>query len=224
MRYTRKIRTIIIFLTVSIFLGCSAEVKYKLLSFVFDGVPKPVDDNMVYAADTTTFKLNNSIDSVDNKVEEKQIFIHLPYKNKECNACHDQKNVGKLISEMPDVCYSCHIDYNAQHNVLHGPVAGGFCNSCHSPHSSTNKNLLINLDDDLCLGCHEQNDIRQNIMHQNLENYNCITCHDAHGGENFPFRSKVLVLCVMKNLKRNMSFYMVRLKVDTATHAMVHIK
>jgi predicted CXXCH cytochrome family protein len=163
--------------------GCSTTNNYKTLSFFFDGVPDP--------AKTTSTQVNDTLNNRDtlafaqNPVNTgPQMQLHSPYQDKKCNSCHDQSKMGKLIKNLPDLCYQCHEDFGTRYKVLHGPVAGGQCSVCHSPHMSLNADLLIRTGQSLCLHCHDAGAILKTAVHQDIKETNCTECHNPHGGEN----------------------------------------
>jgi predicted CXXCH cytochrome family protein len=164
--------------------GCSTTQNFKVLSFLFDGVPNPAND--------TAYRLNDSLNKADSgalalntlsKAGPKMI-IHPPYQDKQCNSCHDQSTMGKLIKSPPELCYQCHENFTVKYKVLHGPVAGGQCTMCHNPHSSANADLLIRTGQQLCLYCHDAEQVNNSAAHKEIKDTNCTECHNPHGGEN----------------------------------------
>jgi predicted CXXCH cytochrome family protein len=91
--------------------------------------------------------------------------------------------MGKLIKNLPELCYQCHEDFSTRFKVLHGPVAGGQCSVCHSPHMSLNADLLVRTGQSQCLHCHESGEIFKTAVHQDNKETNCTECHNPHGGE-----------------------------------------
>lgn len=111
------------------------------------------------------------------------VWIHYPYAEKECVACHDEQSLGRMTEPEPGLCYICHEDLSGIYAYLHGPVAGGYCSSCHNPHSSEHESLLRFSGDQLCFHCHTEEDVYRNEMHSDLDGMACTDCHNAHGGE-----------------------------------------
>ena len=178
-----KVQVSVILIFILIIVGCSSEISYKILSFVFDGVPEPAKNEIVNASDTTLNVIDNSAkDSIEQTVK-KTLFVHSPYKERKCSSCHDQNNIGDLQSKMPELCYGCHTDFDSQYKIVHGPVEAGYCNTCHLPHISENEYLLIRTGNDLCIYCHDKNDIYSGNIHSNIMNLKCSECHHVHGGD-----------------------------------------
>ena len=161
--------------------GCSTSNNFKTLSFFFDGVPDPS-----ITASTQVIDSINNADTLALGVNAAktgpQMLLHSPYQDKQCNSCHDQSKMGKLIKKLPDLCYQCHEDFSTRYKVLHGPVAGGQCSVCHSPHMSLNADLLVRTGQSQCLHCHESGEIFKTAVHQDNKDTNCTECHNPHGG------------------------------------------
>lgn len=163
------------------FSGCSTTHNYKVLSFFFDGVPDPAK----VTADISNDSLNIPDSSiVANNTMRNAItqVVHSPYQDRQCNSCHDQSRMGKLLKSPPKLCYQCHADFSSKYNVLHGPVGGGQCTQCHSPHSSSNSNLLIRTGQSLCQYCHDSKQLMETTPHKDIQDASCTECHDPHGG------------------------------------------
>ncbi len=163
--------------------GCSAGYKYKVLSFFFDGVPKPVENVNPQAADSTLAANPSNLADSAGKPAEPQLIIHPPYQDRDCGACHDNTSASKALKPMPGLCFQCHDDFSKTYKVMHGPAAGGQCNACHNPHMSTNKGLLIRTGQDICLYCHESADVMKSDAHTDILDTRCTECHNPHGGE-----------------------------------------
>ncbi len=110
---------------------------------------------------------------------------HPSYVKGQCGACHTTKNAKSpdLKMEMPELCYSCHTNYE-ENDFIHGPVGAGACTLCHNPHESKNKNLLTTSTvNELCTSCHStKGDMLKSgeNIHPPVQD-SCINCHDAHG-------------------------------------------
>jgi predicted CXXCH cytochrome family protein len=170
---------------VGYFSGCSTPKNYKILSFFFDGVPNPVSEPAVLAADT--------VDQPVAAGESPQVLVqntatkiqpHPPYHDRQCGSCHDQSVMGKLLKPLPELCYQCHEDFDTKYKAVHGPVGGGQCNMCHSPHMSANQHLLTRTEKALCLYCHDPITVLNDSYHADANDIDCIVCHNPHGGEN----------------------------------------
>jgi len=118
---------------------------------------------------------------------------HPSYKNGQCGACHTTKNAKSpdLKMDMPELCYSCHTNYE-NNDFIHGPVGAGACTLCHDPHKSENPKLLTTSTiNDLCTSCHSDKGAMLNSgdnIHPPVQE-SCINCHDAHG-QNHKFQLK----------------------------------
>jgi predicted CXXCH cytochrome family protein len=162
--------------------SCSPQVGKSLLNFFFDGVPE--NDSTALVADQGIV-----LPGVANKEEEdivpqqQSLWIHYPYAERECVACHNEQSLGSMTEPEPGLCYICHMDLSEEYTYLHGPVAGGYCSSCHDPHSAENEKLLRFPGDQLCFYCHAENDVHRNEMHMDLDGMVCTDCHNPHGGE-----------------------------------------
>lgn len=177
----KKFVSLLLFVMLLFQLGCSPANRIRVLSFFFDGVTDPSEkvaavNDSLNSADTTSMAQNLAAEVAV------QTHFHPPYRDKQCNTCHDQSSMGKLKLLQPDLCYQCHDNFSLQYKVLHGPVGGGQCNMCHSPHMSENPALTIRVGQDLCLYCHESSSILKTVPHQNTGESDCTVCHNPHGG------------------------------------------
>lgn len=158
---------------------CSPSGK-SLLTFFFDGVPEQ-DSTMVDHREAGEIPVDSA--GFQQEALGPTVFVHYPYQERECAACHDQNSLGSMIEPQPGLCYTCHEDMSTSYPYLHGPVAGGYCTSCHDPHSSEKKKLLKYSGDELCFHCHQSESVFKNEMHEGLEGMICMDCHNPHGGE-----------------------------------------
>lgn len=169
-------------LTVGVLLlsQCAPSGK-SLLTFLFDGVPEP-DSTL---AESQSINPKDSIDSgIENSAHAVSMqFVHYPYQEKECAACHDPLSLGTMVEPQPGLCYVCHEDFSTRFITLHGPVAGGYCTACHDPHMSEKEKLLRFTGEQLCFHCHQAESVYKNEMHEGLEGMTCTDCHNPHGGE-----------------------------------------
>ncbi len=151
--------------------GCRATTRYEVLSFVFDGVPQPVNGS------------DGTADS-DNKPSTAKVqrrhSKHGPYGAKMCNACH-QKGTNTLLLKKEELCFKCHSFQPAKKQ--HGPLASGGCTVCHDPHRSSYEYLLVAEDREFCTYCHDPNDVYSRDVHQGIDSA-CTVCHNPHGSDN----------------------------------------
>ncbi|MEN8118801.1 MAG: cytochrome c3 family protein [Bacteroidota bacterium] len=166
----------------SYFIACSPQKSYKVLSFLFDGVPEPSPDKLVELNDTVY--QTDSVVIASNRISQPLMFYHSPYKKKECTICHDRNSMDKTVEPQPKLCYKCHDNYNDKFEFIHGPVGGGYCTSCHNAHKSKSDHLLLRSSQQLCIHCHDSILVFKNRYHLNNDISNCIECHNPHGGEN----------------------------------------
>ena len=116
--------------------------------------------------------------------------MHAPVKEKDCFACHQQKNTihpllgGKsweLVAKVPVLCEQCHSPFGKK-KIMHPPVKDGNCLGCHKPHGGSGRSLL-NVGDDqteLCISCHDSSPFKQKFMHGPVALGACTKCHAPH--------------------------------------------
>lgn len=166
-------------------LGCSTQNKYKVLTFLFDGVPDTT--KTISSMNKDLLNKQDTSGVVASNINE--IYTHPPYQENECEICHDKNSRGNTVLKQPELCSQCHEDFKSKFKYVHGPVEGGFCTSCHNPHMSKSKHLLLRDGQNLCTFCHEINQVKKNEMHGDIGDASCLECHHPHGGEdNFILR------------------------------------
>ena len=164
-------------------LGCAPEIRYKLLSTFFDGVPHP--DTKVVTAVIDSLLISDST-ALFSQTKSNPVFggsVHPPFQERECNKCHDQNNFSNYIAEKSELCFECHEEGMNTHAFSHGPVVSGNCLACHDPHKSNHERLLVEAGANLCFGCHEASAIANNWIHQDIGGANCTECHAPHYSE-----------------------------------------
>jgi predicted CXXCH cytochrome family protein len=154
---------------------CTPVKKYQVLSFFFDGVPDP---------NKKTEVLTPVHDTVIVAATKPEFYTHKPYEEEKCKSCHAEGYSNALLKPLPELCYTCHEDFNNKYPSVHGPVASGNCLTCHNQHMAKNEKLLIRAGRDLCLFCHNSKQILTSEIHKRIEDKNCTECHNPHGGNN----------------------------------------
>ena len=124
-------------------------------------------------------------------------WVHGPMALEDCLICHEPRGSahGQLISDLPDLCLSCHEAERVLAKPHHAEADTQACVDCHDPHSAGNRQLLIDSqtylrrqsrmtdlpsghDDwrrDGCTSCHVAQDSEQTIP--NVGGV-CLSCHE----------------------------------------------
>lgn len=186
-RNTVNIFLLLGFIFIVFLISCTSERKFKVLSFFFDGVPDPNAKDIVAEIRGKDSLANIAIALPKLKQDKPEFYFHKPYEEEKCISCHQEGFSNRLLKPLPELCYTCHQDFNSKYKVLHGPVASGYCTACHDHHMAKLDKLLLRPGQDLCLSCHESRQIFQNSKHEKIGSENCIDCHNPHGGENLSF-------------------------------------
>ena len=162
--------------------ACTVQNHYPALSFFFDGVPDPQQtDGVVEGINAITN--TDSVNLLENK-SKPELYVHQPYLEKECGACHNKGQMGSLTGTEPGLCYQCHPDFAEKFRIEHGPAAAGHCTGCHNPHRSYEESLLIRAGDEQCLHCHESARLYTDSYHVESSENLCVSCHNPHGSDN----------------------------------------
>ena len=160
--------------------GCSADRRYRVMSFFFDGVPNPHAAPTVAGAGATTGGGTGSAATAGGLVA----YEHKPYIENKCNACHSG-NLGGFESFQKvgsDVCLKCHQNELTKFTVMHGPVVAVECLRCHAPHESSVPGMLNDNVTAVCTQCHVRGLLSSNPPDHLLPNSACLRCHTGHGG------------------------------------------
>lgn len=174
-----KTNIILCFLCLAL-VSCSQNKRVSVLSFFFDGVPESSENSEITPGDSLLFDQAGT-DTLSIASAGPSMFYHEPYQKKQCMACHDKNAVSELINEEPQLCYSCHENFNKKYEKLHGPVDFGFCIVCHEPHMSENEHLQIKAGNALCFPCHVSYEVKQPDTHIEIGDELCSKCHNPHG-------------------------------------------
>lgn len=150
--------------------GCQVTPSnYKLLSFLFDGVPDP---SMAGPAGNT---------AGGNIKQSPTYSVHQAFLDEKCEACHK----GRLRPARNDssACLECHADKPTEHAYMHGPVAAAACMWCHAPHESAYAALMRDADRKVCMQCHTPEMLSTEAVPEHAdEARGCLECHTGHGG------------------------------------------
>lgn len=109
------------------FPACDANRRYAVLSFLFDGVPKPESGEPKQA------RGEEKRPGAD--AENKGYFQHGPYAARLCDGCHEPRS-NKLLLPKEELCLFCHA-MPVNRSTVHGPLAAGGCMVCHDPHGTS---------------------------------------------------------------------------------------
>lgn len=151
------------------------DLKYRILSFFFDGVPLPMKQNNDVGDESSS-------EAPGEKKGPLKYREHGPYAAKLCSACHVPAAGNKLILPVEELCQNCHVlDLNKK--KVHGPVVAGGCTICHDPHGSPYRFFLVSESEDFCFFCHDRKDIEKREVHRNTDK-GCTYCHNAHAADN----------------------------------------
>lgn len=164
-------------------ISCSPQTRYEVLSFLFDGVPKPELDSLK----NESISIADSILLANKKKEEEKVIVskmkyHSPFADKSCSQCHNTFLANKLLMSEPELCYQCHDKMENEYAVLHGPISSGYCTQCHQPHQSEFEHLATREGQKLCFYCHKSEDVLKNSVHEDIGETSCWSCHNPHGG------------------------------------------
>jgi len=176
-------------------LSCNPQEHYRILSFFFDGVPRPEPVKKV-ESDTLSAEKQEKLPLISGSkmantrnqpVTKTPLSFHPDYRKKACEKCHEISHAYRIKQRQPELCYQCHKPFESQYARLHGPVAAGFCNACHTVHQSEYKALLKMPVRSNCQHCHEPGDVNKNEAHKSISERSCLDCHNAHGGNTVHF-------------------------------------
>lgn len=170
--------------TVPLICACSETSRHRVLSFLFDGVPEPGARGAPAGGAPEAVGSQNPEAEQARKRPRPTVYVHAPYRDNRCRACHDP-GAGLLYKTAEaGLCAPCHGDVPGPAPFVHGPVAVDACLTCHHYHSSPYPKLLLDAPQDLCFGCHERADLTTGAHHATIGDAACTACHDPHGGQN----------------------------------------
>jgi predicted CXXCH cytochrome family protein len=160
--------------------GCiSPERRYRVLSFLFDGVPPP---GAVAPEEPATASSSPRKRTARARTRARApVFIrHEP----DCDECHDgDRGSHTLALPKDELCWDCHDSEDFEGEVVHGPVAAGECTGCHSPHKSQFDYLLLSKGSAVCARCHDASTFPGMAAHLTDQGDDCLGCHNPHAGD-----------------------------------------
>ncbi len=119
--------------------GCLPDTRYRLASFLFDGVPprqaqpQPAQRPPRPAPDAQTWGVETP-----SPAPPPAFYVHAPYAAGQCAVCHDAQQPGRLVKKGQELCLDCHD--RAKLVAVHGEL--GDCLACHNPHKAQAEFLL----------------------------------------------------------------------------------
>lgn len=155
--------------------GCSAATRYRVLSFFFDGVPKPGGPDQAGGAGGRA--------TASSRASSRTVvrFTHGPYGAKLCDACHAQRTLGGFVAPWSELCVRCH-ELRTDQKVLHGPFAAAECLECHNPHASPRRYMLVAEVGEMCQKCHSRASLTSVGAHDPFDD-RCTDCHHPHASD-----------------------------------------
>ncbi|MEK6674893.1 MAG: cytochrome c3 family protein [Planctomycetota bacterium] len=173
--------------------ACSQSNKYRVMSFLLDGVPAPGTVSArgytvaARGADSGLAPTAN----LPTSAEPKNFFTHAPYRENRCAGCHDAQS-GQLVEPVnKGLCIQCHRSTPGAVRLVHGPVALNECLLCHHYHAAPYPKLLLMDAVTTCFQCHDKGDLSEGEHHAGVERQSCVECHDPHGSDERFFLKRV---------------------------------
>ena len=154
--------------------SCSVETRYRVLTFFFEGVPRPGESPKKEAGAT-----------IENPRLEHPVSFHRSFRNDRCTDCHTGKK-RPLKEAVPNLCWRCHPRPVEAKPWNHAPARVGDCRACHADHESMTSHLLIAEGKALCFLCHRNPYIEALPVHANMDLGRCENCHPSHEGGTRP--------------------------------------
>lgn len=162
--------------------GCAAETRYRIASFLFDGVPSGAQEAQAEAAPQSGPEDSEGESPAGEPTAAPPraapitaASTHQPFGQRRCASCHDPGSSNRLVREGPELCFGCHQGIITGKRVAHVPAVAE-CLLCHRPHQAENPRLLQQPLPDLCLMCHD----RQEMLEVHGEIGECLSCHNPH--------------------------------------------
>jgi predicted CXXCH cytochrome family protein len=170
--------------------ACNESARYRVLSFIFDGVPKPGESD----ADSKETEKPKDVVAEETKPEPNlpdpahpvvvaDVFVsHPPYRDFQCRRCHEPAGVGLILTPQEGLCARCHGGIPGDAPFVHAPVAVRDCLFCHHFHESKIPGLLLRPPNETCMQCHDRADLTTGLHHPDDDERRCIQCHNPHAG------------------------------------------
>ncbi len=183
--------------------ACSSERRYKVMDFLFDGVPDPnaspteVELYGPVAPDIHDLSSEQRLGMLAVQTQQRVVYTHKPVEEKLCSECHKETQRGgsgagnsawmgglpEFVVPLAQLCQKCHEPPTAP--FVHGPVATGECYVCHYAHQSPYPHLVRQERTEyLCAACHSEELFVTADRHQEWAHVDCSVCHDPHVGDN----------------------------------------
>lgn len=168
-------------------LGCNDVERHRILTFFFEGVP-PVDAVFRPVGIRRT-RVGIDGSTTIGIVDERRVRIAQQKRGSQhasasqCDKCHFGRmgaNQGRLAKPVPELCYSCHDNFETGDGNLHGPIVVEECMFCHESHQSAYVHLQKAAQPDLCYRCHLREDMGTIVDHEDKLDTICTDCHDPH--------------------------------------------
>lgn len=163
--------------------ACAPDTKYRVLNFLFDGVPEPgATSNTTSTNDRRASAASETSEPTPRAPSRVRLYPHKPYRDGQCTGCHSLET-GELVRPANEgLCLICHQDVPGKVRYVHGPVAVKQCTQCHHYHASPFPKLMLKETLATCYECHDRTDLTTGEHHSDLEKTSCVECHDPHGG------------------------------------------
>jgi predicted CXXCH cytochrome family protein len=196
-RFSRTSVTLVLSLAaICHLLACAESTRYKVLTFFFEGVPKPgepVDTEKEAELTKDAGDAQSALAALNalkpSGANARVVRLHPPYKTSRCGACHSGEAGSITRTPQEGLCRQCH-DVPGDARYVHGPVAVDDCLYCHHHHGGQNIYMLRVPPEQLCIECHDEDDLTEGEYHATLETKLCIDCHSGHGGDDRYFLKK----------------------------------
>lgn len=156
--------------------GCRAPARQTLLHVFFTGV----DSTQVAEVPRPKVATIPQLTPARTAAPAPLLFVHQPYEERKCDACHLSRQSEQLKREEPALCLECHPQLGGEAKFVHAPFGEGRCSLCHDAHQAEEKKLLTRKAQALCEVCHKPALMQWVSRHATAGDSACVTCHDPH--------------------------------------------